>query len=51
MRRLHNAAGRAVQCLDLAFVRRELLYYRMEVRELVGPSLLWTQRPQTSETG
>jgi hypothetical protein len=40
-----SAARRAVQRLDLALVRHKVLYYRMEVRELVGPSLVWTPRP------
>jgi hypothetical protein len=40
-----SAARRAVQRLDLALVRHKVLYYRMEVRELVGPSPLWTPRP------
>jgi hypothetical protein len=40
-----SAARRAVQRLDLALVRHKVLYCRMEVRELVGPSLVWTPRP------
>ena len=40
-----SAARRAVQRLDLALVRHKVLYYRMGVRELVGPSLVWTPRP------
>jgi hypothetical protein len=39
-----SAARRAVQRLDLALVRHKVLHYRMGVRELVGPSLVWTPR-------
>jgi hypothetical protein len=40
-----SAARRAVQRLDLALARHKVLYYRMGVRELVGPWLVWTPRP------